>query len=108
MAAIDNLGAYGEITKAAKDAGGVSRWINLLETEAVINAAPRLRVEGGIVGVGLTAIAGGVYWLYSRHRRVHTERLDNARNELREVVEDALLQDESAEDTTPNSTTPPI
>lgn len=108
MAAIDNLGDYGKLTTAAKAAGGVNQLIGHFENAAVARAAPGLRMQGGLVGLGLGAVGMGVYWLYSRRLRSRIERLEEARSELREALDDVSLQDMNPEDDNPNSATSPV
>ena len=67
MAGIENLGAYGQLTKAAKAAGGVEKLIANLETAAVSRAAMGLRMQGAVftaVGAGIVGVA---YKVYGRH-----------------------------------------
>ena len=87
MASIENLGAYGQLTKAAKAAGGVEKLIAKLESGAVSRAAMRLRAQGAIVtvlGVGLTGVA---YKFYQRRKRANIVAQEAARSELREAVD---------------------
>lgn len=107
MAAIDNLGAYGELTMAAKAAGGVEQLIGRFENEAVAKAAPGLRVQGGLIGVGVSAIGVGIWWLYSQRRRSHTDRLERVRSELREALDGPSPHEADLEGESPKSATSP-
>ena len=63
MAGIDNLGKYGQITNAAKAAGGVDNLIHNVEKTAVSNAALGLRVQGAGIGVGVIGILARIQTL---------------------------------------------
>lgn len=87
MAGIDNLGAYGQLTNAAKAAGGVEKLIANLESAAVSRAAMGLRMQGAVftaIGVG---IVGVTYKFYQRKKQVNVESQKTARAELRKAVD---------------------
>lgn len=93
MAGIDNLDAYGQLTKAAKAAGGMEKLIANLESAAVSRVAMGLRAQGAAVtalGVGLF---GAAYKFYQRKKRSNIATQETARAELREAVEDEERQD---------------
>lgn len=87
MAGIENLGAYGQLTKAAKAAGGVEKLIAKLESGAVSRAAMRLRAQGIALGVLGASTVGFAYKLYQRKKQANVAAQEAARAELREAVE---------------------
>lgn len=87
MAGIENLGAYGQLTKAAKAAGGMEKLIANLESAAVSRAAMGLRAQGALataLGVGLF---GAAYKFYQRKKQANIATQETARAELREAVD---------------------
>lgn len=98
MAGIENLGAYGQLTKAAKAAGGMEKLIANLESTAVSRAAMGLRVQGAVfaaVGVGIVGVA---YKVYQRKKQVNVESQETARAELRKAVDaEEQEQDDDAD-----------
>lgn len=58
---MSNLGRYQELVTEAKSLGGVENYLNLIEANAVANAAPRLVVRGAVVTLvavgGIAAVA---------------------------------------------------
>ena len=98
MAGIDNLGAYGQFTNAAKAAGGVEKLIANLETAAVSRAAMGLRMQGAVftaVGAGIVGVA---YKVYQRKKQVNVESQETARAELRKAVDaEEQEQDDDAD-----------
>lgn len=99
MAGIDNLGAYGQLTMAAKNAGGVNQLIANVEAAAIARTASSLRLQGGLVGAGATVLTLGsftfVYWLYSRHKQSQIKAQEEARSRLCNIVENASSQSQS-------------
>lgn len=98
MARIENLGAYGQLTKAAKAAGGVEKLITNLEATAVSRAAMGLRAQGAVFGVLCVGVVGVVYKLYRCKKRVNVEAQETARAELREIINDEELQQDDDTD----------
>ena len=98
MAGNDNLGAYGQLTNAAKAAGGVEKLIANLESAAVSRAAMGLRVQGAVftaVGAGIIGVA---YKLYQRKKQVNVESQETARAELSKAVDaEEQEQDDDAD-----------
>ncbi|SHE25569.1 hypothetical protein [Actinomyces glycerinitolerans] len=90
MAGIENLGAYGELTTAAKAAGGVEQLIANLEAAAVSRAATRLRVQGVALGVGgvlsVLSLGGVAYYAYRQRTQERAAAHEVARAELREAI----------------------
>lgn len=75
--AIENLGGYGEFTKAAKAAGGVEKHVANIESAAAIKAAP-----GWILlGAGLGVIGVKV-------KQWNDRRLEKARRALMEEIDE--------------------
>lgn len=99
MAGIDNLGAYGQLTIDAKNAGGVDQLIANVEAAAIARTASSLRLQGGLVGAGATVLTLGsftfAYWLYSRHKQSQIKTQEEARSRLRDIVENASSQGQS-------------
>ena len=97
-AGIDNLGAYGQLTNAAKAAGGVEKLIANLESAAVSRAAMGLRAQGVVftaIGVGIVGVA---YKFYQRKKQVNVESQETARAELRKAVDaEEQEQDDDAD-----------
>lgn len=98
MAGIENLGAYGQLTKAAKATGGVEKLIANLETAAVSRAAMGLRMQGAVftaVGAGIVGVA---YKVYQRKKQVNVESQETARAELRKAFDaEEQEQDDDAD-----------
>lgn len=69
MGAIDNLGAYGKFTRAAKAAGGIEPMIRGLEKAAVSRSAPSIFIQGSLFGLGIGAAAVGAFWLFDSRRK---------------------------------------
>ena len=70
MGAIDNLGAYGQFTRAAKAAGGIEPMIRGLEKAAVSRSAPGIFIQGSLFGLGIGAAAVvGAFWLFDSRRK---------------------------------------
>ncbi len=86
MAGIDNLGKYGQITNAAKAAGGVDNLIHNVEKTAVSNAALGLRVQGAGIGVGVIGILALGYKLYQQKKQANATAQEAARAELRDTI----------------------
>lgn len=98
MAGIENLGAYGQLTNAAKAAGGVEKLIANLESTAVSRAAMGLRVQGAVFTAVGVCIIGVAYKLYRRKKQVNVESQETARAELRKAVDaEEQEQDDDAD-----------
>ena len=69
MGAIDNLGAYGQFTRAAKAAGGIEPMIRGLEKAAVSRSAPGIFIRRSLFGLGIGAAAVGAFWLFDSRRK---------------------------------------
>jgi len=69
VGAIDNLGAYGQFTRAAKAAGGIEPMIRGLEKAAVSRSAPGIFIRGSLFGLGIGAAAVGAFWLFDSRRK---------------------------------------
>ena len=98
MAGIENLGAYGQLTKAAKAAGGVEKLIASLESTAVSRAAVGLRAQGIILGALGASTIGFAHKYYQRKKQANVAAQEAVRAELREVVDaEECEQDDETE-----------
>lgn len=89
---MSNLGKYQDLTTLAKGAGGVDNFIESVELDAVLNAAPKLIIPSLAIGA---ALAWGVKSLLEK------------RDTIRQAAQDAKdqIRAKAAESATPN---PPV
>ena len=94
---MSNLGRYQDIVEEASRAGGVDNWLQLVEREAVEEAAPKMIGVGTLVAFGLMGTALLVKRLVDKRmdRRKLAER---AREQLQEEVEAALNSQDDIEE----------
>ena len=98
MGAIDNLGAYGQFTRAAKAAGGIEPMIRGLEKAAVSRSAPGIFIQGSLFGLGIGAAAVGAFWLfYSRRKNSQPPSPNETHNQTSQSTEEGSSQKKKEE-----------
>ncbi|MDY7528149.1 MULTISPECIES: hypothetical protein [unclassified Cryobacterium] len=89
---------YEEITRLAKQLGGVDNLIKNIETGAVTKAAPKLMAAGalgaGVVYAGVRGVVKGGKFL-ARKYKAHQVAASDAKNQLKAKFEEASKPDEN-------------